>query len=320
MTAHGKSKRRGGAAEQENEERWLLTYADMLTLLFALFMVLFSISSVNISKYQVLQQSLKAAFSGSILPGGRAVMQSGSQSTAEHTPATAAVPSIVPLVPTPTDRSSSSMGSANASSSSASSSSAAAVVAARAAAAAAAANSKPMTTTQLQAALNSMAASVAEQNSFVALQKKLNSYAQAHGFGTEVKAVIERRGLVVRVMTDKVLFDSGQATLQPKGEPLLEEVAQLLNVDKTHPITVEGHTDNEPIATAQFPSNWELSTARATTVVRFLIAHGVGAGRLGAVGYADLHPFASNATPAGRALNRRVDIVLMRLNPVPPSN
>ena len=177
-----------------------------------------------------------------------------------------------------------------------------------------------MTTAQLQAALNSMAASVAEQDSFVALQKKLNAYAKAHGFGTEVRTVIQRRGLVVRVMTDKVLFASGQATLQPEGEPLLEEVAQLLNVDKSHPITVEGHTDNVPIATAQFPSNWELSTARATTVVRFLIAHGVSAGRLGAVGYADLHPIATDATVAGRALNRRVEIVLMRLNPVPPSS
>src|ERR1700748_1352228 len=111
MAGHGR--RRGAAVEAENEERWLLTYADMLTLLFALFMVLFSISSVNISKYQVLQQSLKAAFSGSILPGGRAILQSGSEATAEHTPATAAVPSIVPLVPTPTSRSSSSVGAAN---------------------------------------------------------------------------------------------------------------------------------------------------------------------------------------------------------------
>ena len=117
MAAHGKSKRRGAAAEVENEERWLLTYADMLTLLFALFMVLFSISSVNISKYQVLQQSLKAAFSGSILPGGRAVMQSGSQSSSEHTPATAAVPAIVPLVPTPADRSSATTSAAKTSSS-----------------------------------------------------------------------------------------------------------------------------------------------------------------------------------------------------------
>ncbi len=303
MAGHGKSRRRGAAVEHENEERWLLTYADMLTLLFALFMVLFSISSVNISKYQVLQQSLKSAFSGSILPGGHAILQSGSQSTAEHTPATAAVPSIVPLTPTPTARSSSSTGAAN-------------TPAAQAAKAAAA---KPLTTAQLQAALNSMSASVAEQDSFLALQKKLNAYAKAHGFGAQVQTVIERRGLVVRVLTDKLLFDSGQATLQPAGQPLLEEVAQLLNVDKSHPITVEGHTDNQPIATAQFPSNWELSTARATTVVRFLIAHGVGASRLGAVGYADLHPIASDATAAGRARNRRVDIVLMRLNPVPPS-
>jgi chemotaxis protein MotB len=302
MAAHGK-KKRGPAAEHENEERWLLTYADMLTLLFALFMVLFSISSVNISKYQVLQQSLKAAFSGSILPGGRAILQSGSQSTDQHVPATAAVPSIVPLVPTPTSRSSSSTGSANT----------------PAAKAAQAANAKPLSNAQLQAALNSMAASVAEQQNFKALQKRLNDYAKAHGFSAQVQTVIERRGLVVRVLTDKLLFDSGQATLQPAGSPLLEEVATLLNVDKTHPITVEGNTDNQPIATSQFPSNWELSTARATTVVRFLIAHGVSAGRLAAAGYAALHPVDSNATAAGRARNRRVDIVLMRLNPVPPS-
>jgi chemotaxis protein MotB len=302
MAGHGK-KRRGGAVEPENEERWLLTYADMLTLLFALFMVLFSISSVNISKYQVLQQSLKAAFSGSVLSGGHAILQSGSESTAEHTPATAAVPAIVPLVPTPTSRSSSSTGAANSA----------------AAQAAKAASAKPLTTAQLQAALSSMSASVSEQDSFVALQKKLNAYAKAHGFSSQVQTVIERRGLVVRVLTDKLLFDSGQATLQTAGDPLLEEVASLLNVDKTHPITVEGNTDNQPIATAQFPSNWELSTARATTVVRFLIAHGVGAERLAAAGYADLHPLDSNATAAGRARNRRVDIVLMRLNPVPPS-
>jgi chemotaxis protein MotB len=311
MAAHGKRKR-GLPEEHENEERWLLTYADMLTLMFALFMVLFSISSVNISKYQVLQQSLKAAFSGSILPGGRAIMQSGSESTAEHTPATAAVPSVVPLVPTPTSRSSSSTGAANVSSP-------AATQAAQAAQAAHAASAKPMSTAQLQAALNSMSASIAEQDKFVALKRRLDAYARAHGFGNRVQTVIQRRGLVVRVLTDKLLFNSGQATLQPGGLPLLGEVAQLLNVDQSHPITVEGHTDNEPIASAQFPSNWELSTARATTVVRFLISRGVAGGRLGAVGYAALHPIASNATVAGRALNRRVEIVLMRLNPVPPS-
>ena len=300
MAAHGKRGRRGGAVEHENEERWLLTYADMLTLLFALFMVLFSISSVNISKYQVLQQSLKSAFSGSILPGGRAILSSGSESTSAHTPATAEVPSIVPLVPTPTSRSSSSTGSANSTSSSSQA-------------------AKPLTSAQLQAALNSMSASVSEQDTFVALKAKMDAYAKAHGFGDKVQTIIERRGLVVRVLTDNLLFASGSATLQSGADQLLDEVAQLLNLDPSHPITVEGHTDNQPIATAQFPSNWELSTTRATNVVRFLISRGVLASRLGAVGYADLHPIASNATAAGRAKNRRVEIVLMRLNPVPPS-
>jgi chemotaxis protein MotB len=295
MAAHGKRGRRGGAVEPENEERWLLTYADMLTLLFALFMVLFSISSVNISKYQVLQQSLKSAFSGSILPGGRAILQSGSESTAAHTPATAEVPSIVPLTPTPSSTSSSSTGAANGTA------------------------AKPMTSAQLQAALNSMSASVSEQDTFVKLKAKLDAYAKEHGFGNKVQTVIDRRGLVVRVLTDNLLFESGSATLQPGADKLLDEVAQLLNLDSTHPITVEGHTDNQPISNAQFPSNWELSTARATNVVRFLISQGVNRYRLGAVGYADLHPIASNATAAGRARNRRVEIVLMRLNPVPPS-
>src|SRR6202012_5545669 len=281
MAAHGKSKRRGAAVEHENEERWLLTYADMITLLMALFMVLFSISSVNISKYQTLQQSLKAAFSGSILSGGRAILQSGSESTSAHTPGTAAVPPNVPLAPS---------------------------------------IPKPIQTTaqvtqQISQALKTVNEANAEQASFQKLQRELNAYARSHGFGNEVQAVIEERGLVVRVLTDKLLFDSGSAELQPAGLPLLQEIAHLLNVDHKHPITVEGNTDNQPIHSALFPSNWELSTDRATTVLRYLIAHGVAEQRLSATGYADLHPLASNATAAGRARNRRVDIVLNRIYP-----
>ena len=293
--AGGRGRRgRGAHAEHENDERWLLTYADMITLLMALFMVLFSISSVNISKYQTLQQSLKAAFSGSILPGGRSIIQSGSQSTTAHTPATAEIPSLVPLNPVAASKANPSIASSKAS--------------------AASLNSK-----QLEAALNSMSAALKEQASLAALKQKLDAYAKAHGLNNEVQTVIDRRGLVVRVLTDQLLFASGQATLQPAGFPLLNEVAQLLNVDKSHPITVEGHTDNVPISSSQYPSNWELSTDRATTVVRYLIAKGVNRGRLGAVGYADLHPIAGNATAAGRARNRRVEIVLQRINPVPPS-
>jgi chemotaxis protein MotB len=290
------ARRKGHAVEFENEERWLLTYADMLTLLFALFMVLFSISSVNISKYQVLQRSLKAAFSGAILSGGHALMRTGSQSTTAHNPATAEIPSIVPLTPTQAARSNSSTSSGGAAS-----------------------TVHSMSAAQIQAALNGMSKAVAEQNEFAMLKNKLDGYARAHGFANKVQTKIERRGLVVNVLTDKLLFESGSATLQPAGTPLLGEIVHLLNVDRSHPIIVEGHTDNVPISTAAFPSNWELSTARATNVVRFLIAHGIAAGRMGAAGYAALDPVASNSTAAGRALNRRVDIVFERLNPLPPS-
>ena len=86
--ARGHGRRRGHAGEHENEERWLLTYADMITLLMALFMVLFSISSVNISKYQTLQEALKAAFSGSVLPGGDSIQQTGNSPQSSQAPAT----------------------------------------------------------------------------------------------------------------------------------------------------------------------------------------------------------------------------------------
>ncbi len=285
----GRKKKRGAHDGDHADERWLLTYADMLTLMFALFMVLFSISSVNISKYQVLQQSLKAAFSGSILPGGRSILRSGSESTSAHSPATAEVPSIVPLQPTPASNTSQSNNQSN----------------------------TQGIDNQLNNAMAAAAAGDAEQQDFLKLKAKLDAYAKKHGFANQVETQITHSGLVINVLTDRLLFDSGSAVIKPQGMPLLDEVAQLLNVDHTHPITVAGHTDNQPISTAEYHSNWQLSTDRATGVVLFLIAHGVDAQRLGAAGYADLHPIASNATAAGRAKNRRVEIILQRLNPYP---
>ena len=276
----GRTRGRHAHAVHDNEERWLLTYADMITLLMALFMVLFSISSVNISKYQTLQESLKSAFSGSILTGGKAILQSGSESTSAHHPATSEVPAIIPVtpnVPKPVDTSAS----------------------------------------QIASAMESEAGAKAEQSHFEALKRKLDAYARSHGFSSSVKTLITRQGLVVRVLTDNLLFSSGSATLESTGDPLLTEISHLLKLDTSNPITVEGYTDNEPIHTAQFPSNWELSTTRATNVVRYFIAHGVAEKRLGAAGYADLHPVASNATAAGRSRNRRVDIVLDRDYPDP---
>ncbi|HEY4810749.1 MAG TPA: OmpA family protein, partial [Solirubrobacteraceae bacterium] len=104
------------------------------------------------------------------------------------------------------------------------------------------------------------------------------------------------------------------AALESQGQPLLTEIAALLNVDHVHPIAVEGNTDNVPITGGAFPSNWELSTARASIVVQYLIAHGVSANRLTASGNAEQRPIDSNATAAGRARNRRVEIVMRRLH------
>jgi chemotaxis protein MotB len=159
------------------------------------------------------------------------------------------------------------------------------------------------------------AAAAREQNELQQLKAKLDLWAKQHGLANFVRTVIDPRGLVIRILTDRVLFDSGSAVLKPGALALLDEVAKLLNVDQLHPITVAGHTDNQPIQTAQFPSNWELSSARATNVVEFFIRHAVNPLRLSATGYADLHPVASNATPEGRALNRRVEIILQRINP-----
>jgi chemotaxis protein MotB len=284
---HG-SRRRGHGAEHDNDERWLLTYADMITLLMALFMVLFSISSVNISKYRTLQMALKAAFSGDILPGGKSIEQPGASANSSRAPTTIDTPAIVRLTPNVTSElehvAGGQSGSAQASAQSAASS---------------------VASVQVSAAQQ-------EQASFEALQRELNAYAAKHGFAKSVHVAIEQRGLAIRVLTDSLLFGSGSATLESQGQPLLTEIAALLNVDHVHPIAVEGNTDNVPIS-GTFPSNWELSTARASSVVRFLIAKGVDSQRLSATGYAEQHPIATNATPAGRALNRRVEIVLQRL-------
>ena len=115
-------------------------------------------------------------------------------------------------------------------------------------------------------------------------------------------------------MVDRVLFDSGQAQVKPAGMKVLKQVGDVLNQISDKQIRIEGHTDNVPISTKlqdRFKTNWELSTARATTVVRYLIDQGgVDRQYLSAVGYADTHPLASNDSEEGRSSNRRIEIVL----------
>jgi chemotaxis protein MotB len=277
---HGRGRRRGGA-EHESGERWLLTYADMITLLMALFMVLFSISSVNVSKVQALQKSLKSAFSPSILPGGKALAQQGSTVNASQAPpASLELQAIEPVTK----------------------------------AGASGLQGNSVSSQQSAAATSGQeTASQREQNEFAQIKHELDAYAAAHGFGASVTTTIEPRGLVIKVLTDDLLFATGSAALEGRGDGLLSEIAQLLNVDESHPLDVEGNTDNVPIHSAQFSSNWALSAARASTVASFLVEHGVAPRRLTASGYAEQRPVDSNATAAGRARNRRVQIVMKRI-------
>jgi len=126
--------------------------------------------------------------------------------------------------------------------------------------------------------------------------------------GDAVDVVINEQSISFRI-SNELLFPSGQATLSPAGLDVVQRLAKVVG-RSTHPLSVEGHSDPVPIQTRQFPSNWELSTSRATSVLRQLVRDGVDAGRLRAVGYADTRPIASNDTAEGRAANRRVELIM----------
>ena len=261
-----KGRRRGGHDAPHADERWLISYADMITLLMALFVVLWSMGVVNTSKFEALSLSLKDAFSGRILPGGEAVVLPGSSSEKEQASPQPPFPTIVP--------------------------------------------------TTKAAEGDGKRADAAEQEAedLEKLKKEIDSWTAANGLDRKVQTAVDRRGLVVRVLTDDVLFTSGSAAVKPESDKLLDALSRLLKTQVRNPIQVEGNTDTVPVS-GTYPTNWELSTARATAIVRDLIRRGVWPDRLSATGYADRNPIASNATEAGRQRNRRVEIVVLRMNP-----
>jgi chemotaxis protein MotB len=257
--------------EHENHERWLVSGYDMMTLLFAVFVVLFAISSTNISKVKLLEQSLQEAFSGPVLTGGRAMMKTGDESEAEKAPANPPLPTLSP-----------------------------------AQALAQAMNPQDAEEAAEQAQ--------AEENSFQDLKKRIDKLAKDAGLAEKMSTTVTPDGLKIRLVTDGVLFDSGSAVVKSGGRPTLSEIGRIIDHEGTHPVQVEGHTDDQPIATSQYPSNWQLSGARAAAVVQTLNGAGVSGKRMSLAGYAAEHPVAGNATPTGRAKNRRVEIILTRLH------
>lgn len=230
--------------DKENHERWLISYADFITLLFAFFVVMYAISVVNIGKYTVLSEALGDAF------GGRGASdKSNTQVELEALPLSNII------------------------------------------------------------AHKRAEAAKRDRERLDLLAKKLDSVMAPLVRSGKVRVTQTARGVTIDINAS-VLFRQGDASLSENARETLGAVGELLK-DDPHAIEVEGHTDDTPIANPLFPSNWELSAARASTVVRLFAESGVPARRLAAVGRASNVPLAPNTDEAGRARNRRVAVTIL---------
>jgi chemotaxis protein MotB len=283
MSGHGsKKKKHGGHAEEhENSERWLLTYADMITLLMVLFIVLFAVSQVDQKKFAALKNGLAAGFgANTVFDGGTGTLQDDGQ-------ANSAI-NVNPDVPSEPRN-------------------AAEVKAIRQAVAAA---DRARTEAQLRAAER-------EVRDFTKLEKQIKKALADRKVAAAVLFRIDERGLVVTIVTSAVVFAGDRAELLPAGQAIVAAVGIPLQVLPNR-IEVDGHTNQLPVPTRRYPTAWELSSARASTVVRYLIAPGrLPAARLSATGYAGERPLYPPADPRAPTLNRRVEIIV--LSALPPA-
>ncbi len=292
--------------EHENLERWLVSYADFITLLFAFFVVMYSISSVNEGKYRVLSDALVAAFRSTprsmepIQIGRIAKAPVNARNQMLNKPAVLSAPVTTPItlpptgpIPSPVRRPLPVGGGAPAPVHS---------------------GEQPQTPPRTHPGARAPAGPAAGKSGHgpealvkiaAALERSLAPLVK------EGLIRVRRHELWVEVeIRTKILFPSGSAGLAPAAAPVLERIARIL---KPFPnaIHVEGFTDNVPIHTVAFPSNWELSAARAASVVHLFMKDGIDPHRMAAIGYGQYRPVASNATAAGRARNRRVVLVVL---------
>ncbi len=231
-------KRRKKEDEHENLERWLITYADLITLLLAFFIMMYTFSKQDAQKYQEVSEHLKTIFTG-----GSSVLKEGGASG----------PHVVSASPGPA-----------------------------------------RTGREIEKEL----------------EKQIAAMAGANEEGHKISVFRDERGIVIRIM-DRAFFDEGKAELKETAKSALRKIAPILEKSEKH-VRIEGHTDDVPISTAEFTSNWELSTRRATEVVRHLIEkYGFAPSRISASGYAEYRPVAANDTEQNRALNRRIEIILL---------
>lgn len=278
--AHGRARRGGGHDEGGHDgpdERWLVSYADMITVLMALFIVLFAISQVDAQKFLQLKQGLaEGVGANSVIPvdGGSGLLVSNGSIAAPAQPQTA----VQAESATATD------------------------------AGAGAA------TPSAERAASAMEAAREEVERLDELQRRLDAALQSGGLGDRVDFRITERGLVGAIVADDVFFESSSAALRETGREVVDAMAPVLDAD-THPLELQGHTNSLPVRGGLYPSNWELSAARAAAVVRHLETDGIASDRMTAVGYGETQPLYPGDDEEALSGNRRVDLVVISDQP-----
>ena len=256
--------RRKKHEEHENHERWLVSYADFITLLFAFFVVMYAISSVNEGKYRVLSDTLNAVFSDPVRSKNPIQIGELSRGQGEESPEPGdpleptfeiELPDVPDQPPPPPPASADDVKTIN--------------------------DLTQQLTSTLSELIESEDVIITKGDDWLELEIK-----------------------------SRVLFESGEARLARPAVPIIGEIASILQ-SSANPIQVEGFTDNNPINTPRFPSNWELSAARAASVVHLLDRYGIQPDRMSAIGYGEYKPVADNDTEEGRQKNRRVVLVVL---------
>ena len=274
----GHGRRRGKKHEEheehENHERWLVSGFDMMTLLFVLFVVLFAMSKVDEQKFAALAKGMSEAFG---TPVSVLTNPTPDGAVLDGLPGAVDIASAIPPDPTVPE----------------------AQVEQAAAQAA------------VERAERVQAEARAAYDELVAARERIEAALEAAGYRDAARFEIDERGLVVHIVADAVLFDPEHAELRPEGRAVLTAVAPTLR-DLPNPLRVEGHANHLPVTPGgEWPSNWELSAYRATTVLRALAARAVPEDRMSAAGYSDTRPLVPITDPAAISTNRRVDVVVL---------
>lgn len=251
-----------------NHERWLVSYGDFITLLFAVFVTLYAMSQTDKKKVEEVMQSLRESF-------GYSTMAAAGQKGVLDAKDLRQIPSIKPeMAVIPMNR------------------------------------QMPPAGPRHGGMEKGKAKGQAQEKDFKEIQSAIEAYLIKHGAHNKVSIGITSRGLVVS-LKEAGFFDSGSATIKASGYQILNTIIEAMT-QYSNPLRIEGHTDNVPISSSQFPSNWELSTSRATNVLRYILKnHDVDPATISATGYGEFRPTSENGTSEGRARNRRVDIVLL---------